>query len=157
VIHVKETATQEACTKHTTKTLGGIYSASLTTIALDLWSEKIRRWSGPTLYGHGVQCEMVLSALDTLFCLSESDTAALVGVIGGNACSCSPRYPTPTASDWKGSVGIGSRRGTLAERLAMLCPPARGETQTAYPHPEFVELLMGFPTGWTDLEPSAMQ
>lgn len=58
--------------------------------------------------------------------------------------------PTPTASDWKGSTGKGSRRGTLAEAAAV-ASQANGET--VYPHPEFVEAVMRFPISWTALEP----
>lgn len=60
-------------------------------------------------------------------------------------------YPTPTATDWKGSTGKGSRRGTLAERAAV-DNDVSGET--VYPHPRFVEALMGFPIGWSELAPS---
>jgi hypothetical protein len=60
--------------------------------------------------------------------------------------------PTPTATDWKGSTGKGSPAGTLAERCAVECGTP-GET--VYPHPEFVEELMGFPTGFTDCGHSA--
>lgn len=59
--------------------------------------------------------------------------------------------PTPTASDWKGSTGKGSRRGTLAE--AAVASQANGAT--VYPHPEFVEAVMRFPISWTELRPSA--
>lgn len=55
---------------------------------------------------------------------------------------------TPTASDWRGSTGKGSRRNTLAEQLAvMFGEPGR----TVYPHPEFVEAVMRFPVSWTEL------
>lgn len=57
-------------------------------------------------------------------------------------------YPTPTASDWKGSTGKGSRRRTLAERAAV---EAGEPGRTVYPHPEFVEAVMRFPTSWTAL------
>lgn len=61
-------------------------------------------------------------------------------------------YPTPTATDWKGSTGQGSLPGTLAERCAVECGVS-GET--VYPHPEFVEELMGFEIGFTDSGHSA--
>jgi hypothetical protein len=62
-------------------------------------------------------------------------------------------FRTPVASDWLGSTGKGSRRGTLAEFL-MLFPgphhkPLRGKT--GFPNPLFLEWLMGLPTGWTEL------
>lgn len=59
--------------------------------------------------------------------------------------------PTPTASDWKGSTGKGSRRGTLVEFLAML---AGSGGLTIYPDPEFYEAVMGFPISWTELKDS---
>jgi hypothetical protein len=58
-------------------------------------------------------------------------------------------YPTPTATDWKGSTGKGSRRGTLAESAATSAGPNDGKT--VYPHPEFVEAVMRFPISWTEL------
>jgi hypothetical protein len=58
---------------------------------------------------------------------------------------------TPVASDWKGSTGTGSRCNTLAEQLAEM---AQSEGETIYPHPEFVEAVMRFPTSWTALEQS---
>ena len=63
------------------------------------------------------------------------------------------KVATPVASDWRGSTGKGSRRGTLAEHAAMLAGPNDGTT--VYPHPEFVEAVMRFPISWTDLEGSA--
>ena len=59
--------------------------------------------------------------------------------------------PTPTASDWRGSTGDGSRYGTLAELVAMR--DGQASTGKAYPHPMLCERVMGWPTGWTELEP----
>ena len=87
--------------------------------------------------------------------------------------------PTPVASDRKGSTGEGCRRGSLAE-FVMVPTPVREVSRriaragaryaqggislaaatlpsgtTGYPHPLFVEWLMGFPLGWvTSSEPS---
>lgn len=58
---------------------------------------------------------------------------------------------TPTASNHKESTGKGSRRNTLAEQLAEACGPNDGTT--VYPHPEFVEELMGFPIGHSEPPP----
>lgn len=61
-------------------------------------------------------------------------------------------WPTPTASDHKGSTGKGSRRGTTAEAVHPLTE--HGQTgATLYPHPTFVEWLMGFPAGWVTARP----
>jgi hypothetical protein len=147
-IHAPETATPEISTRANTPTSALRQSALLTRFALDLFSEKIQVSSGLTLFAPGERCELILSHLDTLCCHSDSEPVALALSIDGKGCSCSPRYPTPTASDWKGSTGKGSRRGTLAERLAIL---AGKPGETCYPHPEFVEALMGFRVGWSAL------
>jgi hypothetical protein len=65
------------------------------------------------------------------------------------------KHFTPTASDWKGSTGKGSRRNTFAEQVAIHEGPNNG--QTCYPHPEFVEAVMMFPITWTELAPSVTQ
>ena len=54
-------------------------------------------------------------------------------------------FPTPSANDWKGSSKEGQRRGQLTDP-AMGAVPAGGEL-----NPEWVEWLMGYPAGWTDL------
>lgn len=59
---------------------------------------------------------------------------------------------TPTASDWRGSTGKGCRRNTLAEQLAV--EDGRHDGKTVYPHPEYVEAVMGFPITWTAFEDS---
>jgi hypothetical protein len=71
---------------------------------------------------------------------------------GGASASChslptrveqSKTWPTPTASDHKGSSKPGQRRGQLSEAI-----------EPGYPgrlNPEWVEMLMGFPPGWTSL------
>jgi len=59
-------------------------------------------------------------------------------------------WPTPTARDGKGASG----HKKLARRLADLTIQARmqdGVTSGSL-NPMWVEWLMGFPTGWTDLE-----
>lgn len=63
-------------------------------------------------------------------------------------------FRTPVSSDWMGSTGKGSRRGTLPESL-MLSPgphhiPLR--QKTGFPNPPFLEWLMGLPIGWTALD-----
>ena len=57
------------------------------------------------------------------------------------------RCPTPTATDWKGSAKAGQRRGQLTDP-AMGVIPAGGRL-----NPSWVAWLMGWPIGWTDLEP----
>ena len=58
------------------------------------------------------------------------------------------RIPTPSSNDWKGSSKEGQRRGQLTDP-AMGVIPAGGSL-----NPTWVEWLMGFPLGWTALEPS---
>lgn len=53
-------------------------------------------------------------------------------------------YPTPSSTDYKGSSRVGQRAGQLSETV--LGPP----------NPPWVEWLMGFPMGWTDLKRSVM-
>ena len=60
------------------------------------------------------------------------------------------RCPTPTATDWKGSAKAGQRRGQLTDP-AMGVIPAGGRL-----NPLWVAWLMGWPIGWTDLEPLEM-
>lgn len=54
------------------------------------------------------------------------------------------RWPTPAASDEKGSVQPGQRRGQLSETVAGLKLS-----------PDWVEWLMNWPVGWSSLEPLA--
>lgn len=54
------------------------------------------------------------------------------------------RWPTASASDWKGSTRPGQRRGQLTEKIE---PHNPGRL-----NPEWVETLMGFPAGWTDID-----
>jgi hypothetical protein len=143
----------EVFTSDNTKTWGPNSSALLEYFARELWSGRILGPADQTLFGTGLECEDLFGILDTLSCPSDYDRVALGATIGGIVCSCSATYPTPTASDWKGSTGRGSRKGTLAERLSVL---TKSEGETTYPHPEFVEALIGFPILWTDLEDSAM-
>jgi hypothetical protein len=74
-------------------------------------------------------------------------------------------WPTPSARDWKDTPGMSSVRPDRAgaARKADQLPRAVFNTQTApdpntktsrrvYLNPAWVETLMGFPIGWTDLE-----
>ncbi|GMU26208.1 MAG: hypothetical protein AMXMBFR16_11130 [Candidatus Uhrbacteria bacterium] len=65
--------------------------------------------------------------------------------IDGIDCSCSPRWCTPTATDRKGKSGPNAK-ALLRGGYARLSDQIGG-----VPHPEFVEELMGFPNGWTEL------
>lgn len=57
------------------------------------------------------------------------------------------RMPTPSANDYKGSSKPGQRRGQLTD-------PAMGVIEPGGSlNPDWVEWLMGWPIGWTRLEP----
>lgn len=74
---------------------------------------------------------------------------------GGTALSLAVRlYPTPTAGNHKSGGYLGEWGGSRArERMREMVPP---EEMFGPLNPEWVEWLMGFPTGWTDLRPSGM-
>jgi len=59
--------------------------------------------------------------------------------------------PTPTARDWRSGKGkTQSERGRTAG-------PSLAEVSGGQLNPRWVEWLMGFPLGWTDLEDSETQ
>ena len=57
-------------------------------------------------------------------------------------------WPTPTREDWRGG-GKNCNQGYFKHRVARRF----GGT---WPHPTFVEQVMGFPIGWTESSASAM-
>jgi len=57
-------------------------------------------------------------------------------------------WPTPTASAHKGS----GQTGTMRDRLDYAAERPEGERISGQLNPQWVEWLMGFPAGWTDLE-----
>lgn len=70
--------------------------------------------------------------------------------ISGNACGF--WHPTPTKDDFKGaSPGALEKKGEsyLKYWLHVRFP----SPSTTYPAPEFMECVMGWPTGWTELKP----
>ena len=56
---------------------------------------------------------------------------------------------TPCASDWKGRTNWVAAGRNGPQRLADSVPTGGG----MYLNPSFVEEMMGFPVGWTDLKP----
>ena len=65
--------------------------------------------------------------------------------------------PTPRASEWKGVGQVGSKsslkwseQGYLSGVLNETCSPQTGEA--THLNPSFVEEMMGYPIGWTDLD-----
>lgn len=70
----------------------------------------------------------------------------LVPAVPGTKGGGSGSWPTPTARDYK---GYSTRnRWTVPNVLKQLFPKTSGA-----PHPRFIESLMGWPIGWTALEP----
>ena len=71
--------------------------------------------------------------------------------------SASSLWPTPTTANWVTSTSVESTReqmlngekysSRIVQAVALAEPTAIG-----YLNPEWVEWLMGFPIGWTDLE-----
>lgn len=68
-------------------------------------------------------------------------------------------WPTPQASDATGGrvdSELGGRRPSGTKRSVTLATAVKfADGITGMLNPEWVEWLMGFPTGWTDLEDSA--
>lgn len=145
-IHAKPTAQPWEAVTASTRASAVSSCGLLLHFARALWSERIRPTSDAMLPGLGGASEMALNRSVTLSCPSDSEPVALGLSISGNGCSCSPRYPTPTASDWKG----GKRKRKSGSQVNL-----RDEfTQTTgwlYLHPEDLEAAQGFPTTWTEL------
>lgn len=59
--------------------------------------------------------------------------------------------PTPTSRDWKGA---SSGQKADYSRLTTFLHPSGTDITMSYPNPSFVEAMMGFPRGWTDLRHS---
>lgn len=65
--------------------------------------------------------------------------------------------PTPTASDHKGGClrkNSKKQMSNLKEHVYIFCDQ---QTHSIYLNPQFLEGLMGFPTGWTELNVSETQ
>src|SRR3970040_2375066 len=115
--------------------------------ALSLFSERIRESFARPHLGRGTGSNNPLKILATLFCPLDSERVALALTTGEKGCSCSPSYRTPTARDWKGMSAKSWSKRRLSRAIATLADQVGGA-----PHPEFLEELMGFPTGWTELD-----
>ena len=100
-----------------------------------------------TQMGLGIDFEEFSNPLATLLSPSESEPVVLALTSDGKECSCSPNFRSPNARDHKGMSAKSWRERAKGDKTPTL-PDQIGGT----PHPEFVEQLMGFPIGWTDLE-----
>jgi hypothetical protein len=129
-------------------------SAFLMRFAHACFCGRIRPQSGQTLPGLGGDSDLLLSRLATLSCPSDSEPVALALTIDGTDCSCSANYRTPTKRDWKGMSAKKWRERAVGDNTPTLPDQIGGP-----PLPEFVEVLMGFPEGWTtasESKPSVM-
>lgn len=66
-------------------------------------------------------------------------------------------FPTPTACAWKGSGSFGSKSHAHDVRKGNLKGVVIEDGNSGQLNPQWVEWLMGFPNGWTDLEDSETQ
>ena len=69
------------------------------------------------------------------------------------------KWPTPAASMWKGTGPQGSQSQQYDNRTSRLKGQDRlyENGATGQLNPQWVDWLMGYPAGWTDLKDSAMQ
>ena len=64
------------------------------------------------------------------------------------------KWPTPRASEWKGVGPIGSKSHQhRLDRKYLDATVQEAEQRTGHLNPTWVEWLMGWPIGWTDLKP----
>ena len=82
---------------------------------------------------------------------SPADANFVFGVGSSAQMFCFVFSSAPTARDWKSSKGK-----TQTERWRS-AGPSLAEVSGGSLNPTWVEWLMGFPVGWTDLEDSATQ
>jgi hypothetical protein len=96
----------------------------------------------------GGESDLPLSRLVTLCCPSDSEPVALGLSTSATDCSCSPSFPTPTATDWKG--GKRYIREGFSPNFRDWWMSIHGRT---YPHELAITAAMGFPATWTWLRP----
>jgi len=63
--------------------------------------------------------------------------------------------PTPVATDWKGGCSA-IRKDTGRIRMDLMRHYIKNTSGLTYPNPNFLEAVMAFPTGWTELKPLEM-
>lgn len=127
-------------------------SELLLSVALGLFSGRTRHLCDQMPLGLGGDSDRNLSDLVTLCCPSDSEPVALALTTEESGCSCSPNFPTPCARDYKGMSSASWRAREGAKAWSTLPNKIGG-----MPHPEFVEELIGFPTGYSELKPSETQ
>ena len=78
----------------------------------------------------------------------------LSGKSGDGLATVARLYPTPWASDYKGTGPYGSKSHRHDVKKRNLKGVVIEPENTGSLNPAWVEWLMGFPIGWTDLEDS---
>lgn len=77
----------------------------------------------------------------------------LEGAVAVDAALRAETWPTPRASEWKGTGPIGSKSHDYRAAKHYLDATVQERTGESGPlNPPWVEWLMGFPIGWTDLD-----
>lgn len=126
-------------------------SALLSNFARGLFFEKTPQSFGQMLLGLGGDLDPNWNDWITLSAPSDSGRVALALTSGETGCSCLPNTRAPNARDWKGMSARSWRERAVGDKTPTLPDQIGG-----VPHPEFVEQLLGFPAGWTDLDHSEM-
>ena len=113
-----------------------------------LWEEDLP-WCSVTLPKWGMTRDGVLSERLT--------SARLISATGSGSSQKTPvrRWPTPVASMAKGSSPAALTRRSGADRSNDRLDHAVMALDGGHLNPEWVEWLMGWPIGWTDLRPLA--
>lgn len=62
--------------------------------------------------------------------------------------------PTPVATDYKGGALRKDSKNQLSNLKEYIYLFFKKQTETIYLHPQFLESMMGFPVGWTELSAS---
>ena len=156
-IHAKRTADSESHEEHCSQASEPSSSALLMNFARDLYSERTQANSGPMLPGLGGDLETSCAEWAIASSHSDSGRVVLALTTGGSGCSCSPRFPTPTASthnkprdrekllerrrETKERVGNGNGFGLNLGQFCLV----HGIEMTL----ELYESLMGFPENWS--------
>lgn len=151
--HARQTALPAGRMEAKQRALAVSSSGLLMHFARELWSEKIHE-QGQMRLGLGFDFDANWNALATLCCPPDCGPVALGLTANGTACSCSPNWYSPMASDGKG--GTAKQRTDGGNRKVYRNEWTR-KTGFTYPDPEVSEALLGFPVGWTDLEASETQ
>ena len=72
---------------------------------------------------------------------------------GDDLATAAAKWPTPRASEWKGTGPLGSKsHGHRLKKKYLDATVQEAEQITGQLNPTWVERLMGFPSGWTDLK-----